>query len=70
MTTFDKVCACLAIPIGFLFMAIGVFGLFFGASAEFTLPPVLGALPFLLGWAMSVTLIRYWRRDRGRAVSP
>lgn len=62
MTTFDKICAVLAIPIGVVFMVIGFFGLFRGSSAHFTLPPFLGALPFFLGWAMSVTLIRFWRR--------
>ena len=61
MTTFDKICATIAIPIGILFMVLGIVGLFVGASAHFTLPPVLGALPFFLGWAMSITLIRFWR---------
>ena len=58
MSTFDKFCACIAIPIGFCFMALGAFGALFGSSAHFTLPPMLGVLPFFLGWAMSITLIR------------
>ncbi len=68
MTTFDKVCAALAIPIGVVFMIIGAIGLFTGANAHFTLPPILGGLPFFVGWAMSIPLIRYWKissRRRG-----
>lgn len=60
MNTFDKLCACLAIPIGAIFMVLGVMGLFTGAKAQFTLPPVLGCLPFFLGWAMCVTLVKCW----------
>ena len=60
MSIFDKLCAILAIPIGAAFMVLGVVGLFGGANASFTLPPVLGALPFFLGWAMCVTLIKFW----------
>jgi hypothetical protein len=60
---FDKICACLAIPVGLIFMFLGVFGLFAGSSAHFTLPPVLGALPFFLGWAMCVCLIKFWKKE-------
>ena len=75
MTTFDKICAVCAIPLGILLMLLGGFGLFFGAKAQFTLPPILGVLPFFVGWAMSVTLIRFWRtpspyRDSGFATPP
>lgn len=62
MTAFDKLCATIAIPIGIAFMLLGIVGLFTGSKAHFALPPVLGFLPFFLGWAMSVTLIRFWRR--------
>ena len=51
MNTFDKICACLAIPIGAIFMLLGGFGLFVGSNAHLPLP-ILGALPFFLGWAM------------------
>jgi hypothetical protein len=61
MNAFDKICACLAIPVGIVFLILGVIGLFMGSSAHFTLPPGLGGLPFFLGWAMSITLIRFWR---------
>jgi len=33
----------------------------FGSSAHFALPPVLGGLPFFLGWGMCVILVKYWR---------
>ena len=61
MTTFDKACAVIAIPIGVIFMVLGAIGLFTGSNANFTLPPILGGLPFFLGWAMSIPLIRYWK---------
>jgi hypothetical protein len=61
MTTFDKICAALSISIGAIFMVLGVIGLFIGAKAYFTLPPILGVLPFFLGWGMCVPLVKYWR---------
>ncbi|UCF13954.1 MAG: hypothetical protein JSU94_09570 [Phycisphaerales bacterium] len=69
MTTFDKACAVLAIPIGVIFMVLGAIGLFTGAKAHFALPPILGGLPFFLGWAMSIPLIRYWRISNKRRMS-
>jgi hypothetical protein len=68
---FDKICACLAIPVGAVFMVLGVVGLFTGASARFTLPAIAGGLPFFLGWAMCVVLVKYWRAsNRRRAPDP
>ena len=61
MTIFDKMCAVLSIGIGVVFMFLGVIGLFIGASAHFTLPPVLGGLPFFLGWGMCIPLIKFWK---------
>lgn len=61
MTVFDKACAVVAIPIGIVFMVLGAIGLFTGAKAHFDLPPILGCLPFFMGWAMSIPLIRYWK---------
>jgi hypothetical protein len=60
MNGFDKLCACLSIPIGICFILLGIVGTFAGASAHFTLPPILGCLPFFLGWAMSITLLKFW----------
>jgi hydrogenase/urease accessory protein HupE len=66
MTVFDRVCSVLAIPLGFVLMVLGVLGLFGGVSAHFTLPPILGGLPFFVGWAMSITLLRFWRMTAGQ----
>ena len=63
MTVFDKICAVLTIPLGFVLLVAGVVGIFTGASANFSLPPILGGIPILFGWAMSVTLIRFWLRS-------
>ena len=60
MNVFDKTCAVLAIPMGALFMVLGVIGTFAGSSAHFTLPPIIGGLPFFLGWAMCISLIKFW----------
>jgi hypothetical protein len=68
MTTFDKFCACLAIPIGAIFMILGFIGLFTGARAHFSLPPGLGVLPFFLGWAMCIGLIKYWKSSNENQV--
>ena len=70
MTTFDKICAALSIAVGAVFMVLGVIGLFVGASAHFTLPPVLGGLPFFLGWGMCIPMVKYWKmsgRDNNAA---
>ncbi len=61
MSVFDKICAVPTIIAGAIFMALGVFGLIFGCAAKLTLPPILGVLPFFLGWAMCVVLIKYWK---------
>lgn len=65
MTKFEKICAVLTIPVGAIFMVLGITGVFLGSSANFTLPPILGVLPLFLGWNMCVTLIRYWRSGTG-----
>lgn len=45
-------------------MILGVVGLFIGSNASFELPPVLGFLPFILGWAMCVTMIKFWKLQK------
>ena len=61
MTTFDKICAALSIAVGAIFMVLGAFGLIFGSKAHFTLPPIIGGLPFFLGWGMCVPLVKFWK---------
>lgn len=58
MTLFDKICAVLAMMLAVVFLVLGAIGLFTGANANFSLPPVLGALPFFIGWGIfrSVTI--------------
>ncbi len=63
MNKFDKICAVMTILVGVVFMILGVIGIFAGSSANFTLPPVLGVIPFFLGWAMCVTLIKFWKSN-------
>ena len=61
MNLFDKICAVPTIVLGVVFMALGAFGLIYGSNAHFSLPPILGGLPFFFGWAMCIGLIKYWR---------
>ena len=61
MNRFDKICSVLAIPFGVAFMLLGIVGLFTGFRFRISLGPIEGAAPFFLGWAMSVTLLRFWR---------
>jgi hypothetical protein len=67
MSAFDKICALLSIGVGVLFMVLGVIGFMAGSSAHFTLPPIIGGLPFFLGWGMSVPLIKFWSRTNATA---
>ncbi len=57
MNVFNKVCMVLAAALGAVLMILGALGLFFGCNAHFTLPPVLGALPAIIGWGI-VTAVR------------
>jgi formate/nitrite transporter FocA (FNT family) len=52
MSGFDKLCAALAFVLGVVLVILGGFGLFAGCSAQFTLPPVAGVLPAVVGWGI------------------
>ena len=52
LNRFDKVCAVMAVALGVIFLLLGVVGLFVGCQANFTLPPLVGALPALIGWGI------------------
>ena len=69
MNLFDKFCACLAFALGVVFLAIGILGLVFGARAQFTLPPILGALPALFGWGIVKSVVVAWKARRPSAVT-
>ena len=47
MNVFEKLCMVLTIPVGAIFMVLGVIGLFTGSNAHFTLPPIFGGGSFL-----------------------
>ena len=68
MSQFDRFCSLLTIPVGIFFLVIGGIGMFAGSNAHFNLPPVLGFLPFLIGWNMCVTMIRFWRQPTSQQV--
>ncbi len=64
MNIFDKICAGLAFVLGAILIVLGVVGLFTGCKAHFVLPPVLGAIPALLGWGIVKPVIVAWRSPR------
>jgi hypothetical protein len=64
MNLFDKICAVLAFIIGAIFLPLGVVGLFMGCKANFTLPPVLGFLPALVGWGIVKPIIVAWKTPK------
>ena len=60
MNLFDKCCAVLAFPLGVIFLILGAIGVFAGCSANFTLPPILGVLPALVGWGIVRAIYFGW----------
>ena len=66
MNLFDKICAAVAIPCGFLFMAFAIIGLFdWGHPVQLKVGGPFLLLPLLSGWGMSITLIRFWLHSNG-----
>jgi len=61
MRLIDKLFAFVSIPIGGLLLLLGIIGAFTGFEYRIALPPILGALPIILGWSMLFTLSRLWR---------
>lgn len=61
MNAFEKVCAGMAFVLGATFLVLGIVGLFTGCSAHFKLPPILGALPALVGWGIVKSVSLSWR---------
>jgi hypothetical protein len=62
MNLFDRICAALAFALGVVFLVLGVLGLFAGCKANFTLPPVLGAIPALLGCGIVRPILLVWKQ--------
>jgi hypothetical protein len=65
MSGFDRFCAAAAFVLGIVFLILGGFGLFAGCTAHFTLPPILGILPALVGWGIVKSVRVAWRIRRG-----
>jgi hypothetical protein len=60
MNGFDRFCAVFAFLLGIVFLVLGVIGLFTGCSANFTLPPILGGIPALVGWGILRAVYFAW----------
>jgi hypothetical protein len=61
LNSFDKFCAALAIVLAVLLLLLGLIGVFTSSSANFTLPPILGGLPALIGWGIIRSVVVAWR---------
>ena len=66
MSVFDRVCAVLACVLGIVFLILGLFGVFAGCQANFTLPPIVGGLPALVGWGIIRSVRVAWQSDAPR----
>src|SRR5688572_28977923 len=64
MTIFDKICSLLAAFLGAVFILLGGFGLFMGCNFNFTLSPIFGVLPALVGWGILKSVIVAFRFGR------
>ncbi len=64
MNVLDKICAGLAVPLAVVLVLLGGFGLFFGCSANFTLPPIFGFLPVVMGWGIIRSVSIAWTANR------
>lgn len=61
LSSFDKFCAVLATILAVPLLILGIIGLFIGCSANFTLPPILGVIPALVGWGIVRGIVVAWR---------
>jgi len=67
---FDKICAVLAFLLGGTLLVLGALGLFTGCKAHFTLPPILGVLPALVGWGIIKPIIVAWKSPAKARFAP
>ncbi|MHC4416428.1 MAG: hypothetical protein ACYS0G_14230 [Planctomycetota bacterium] len=63
MNLFDKFCAVFAFILGVLLLLLGALGLFEGCHANFSLPPVAGVAPAIVGWGIVRAIIVAWKRS-------
>ena len=61
MSAFDRLCAAVGFLLGVVLMILGIFGLFAGCKAHFTLPPVLGVVPAFVGWGIIRAVWVAWK---------
>ena len=64
LNLFDKICAALGCALGVVLLILGTLGLCVGCNAHFTLPPVLGVLPALVGWGILKSAVVAFRSSR------
>lgn len=70
MNLFDKICAASAFVLGIVLLVLGALGLFAGCNANFTLPPILGVIPALVGWGMVKPILVAWKKPHQPDQSP
>jgi hypothetical protein len=70
MSVFDKLCAAAAFLLGIALVILGVFGLFAGCKAHFTLPPILGVIPAFVGWGIIRAVWFAWNVRRRQKPPP
>jgi hypothetical protein len=61
MNLFDRICAVPAVILGAILLVLGILGLFTGCKANFTLPPVVGVLPAVVGWGIIRSVWVAWK---------
>ena len=62
MNAFDKLCAAFAFVLGLVLLVLGAIGLFTGCRANLALPPVLAALPAIVGWGILRAVYFAWNQ--------
>jgi len=65
MNLFDKLCAVIAIPAGFIFIGMAVSSFLTSKPLNFHSSGLLLLIPLFFGWGMSITLIRFWLHSNG-----
>jgi hypothetical protein len=66
MNLFDKICCVPAVILGILLLLLGIPGLFTGCRANFSLPPILGIIPALVGWGIIRAVWLAWKKSAMR----
>jgi len=61
MNQFDRFCAAFAFVLGLVLLLLGAFGVFLGSKAHFSLPPLLGGLPALVGYGIVRAVNVAWK---------